>query len=204
MFKRMIKQEAASQPSLSTLLQGQALMSDRIAIILASWFGSGYIRPASGSWGSLAALPFAYWIVDFYGDSGLFIASLLALLVGVWASDRYNKLTNTADSGRIVIDEVAGMWLTLAVIFIPVHALAPADGAAAIGTNYMTVDPMIYLLGFVLFRVFDILKPFPANRIDRFMKGGWGVMMDDIFAGIYAGLAAILLAKDWGYATFLS
>ena len=84
---------------------------------------------------------------------------------GIWASGEYKRLSGKHDSGAIVIDEVAGQWIAL--LFVP-------------------LDPLLYGAAFLLFRVFDIVKPFPANWADREMKGGLGVMADDLVAGIYA------------------
>lgn len=138
---------------------------------LATWFGSGLIRFASGTWGSLAALPFAALFAWAAGADraglALAVASLAVFAVGVWAADIYSRRMGVSDPGSIVIDEVAGQWLTLA--FVP-------------------LDPILYIAGFFLFRFFDIWKPFPAGWADRSLKGGFGVMADDMVAGLYAGL----------------
>ncbi len=147
------------------------------AVLLATWFGTGYMRPASGTWGSLAALPFAWLISDIGGQLGLFIASLVAFVVGIWAANGYEKLSGEKDASPIVIDEVAGMWLTLA--FVP-------------------LDPLLFLVGFFFFRLFDVTKPYPANECEK-IKGGLGVMLDDMVAGIYAGLGLSLVAKEMGF-----
>jgi phosphatidylglycerophosphatase A len=144
---------------------------DEPAVWLSTWFGVGLMPFASGSWGSLAALPFAYLILlaggASYGPYLLAAAALLIFLVGVWAADIYGRRSGIADPGAIVIDEVAGQWLTLTV--------APPK-----------IVP--FLIGFFLFRLFDVIKPWPANWADRKVKGGFGVMLDDVFAGIYAAI----------------
>lgn len=144
------------------------------AFLLATWFGSGLLPKIPGTWGSAAALPFAWAIMWLGGPWALFVAAAVAFAVGIWAAGMYSKHSGVKDAGPIVIDEVAGQWLTL----------IPAG-----------LDPVLYLIGFFLFRVADILKPWPANWADRALDGGLGVMLDDIFAGIYAGIG--LLAVIW-------
>lgn len=145
---------------------------------LATWFGSGEIRPASGTWGSLAALPFAFGLAWLGGPMLLLAASAAITGIGIYVSKRYSEATNSHDSGRIVIDEVAGQWLALVV--------AP-------------LNPAAYAAGFVLFRLFDIVKPWPASWIDKRLGGGSGIVLDDVVAGLYAAivLTAIGHYYDW-------
>ena len=135
------------------------------ASLLATWFGSGLLPKAPGTWGSLAALPFAFLIVTLAGTWGLFAAAILATLLGVWAAGVYAARSGQSDPQRVVIDEVAGQWLAL----LPVAQ-----------------DLRFYAVAFLAFRFFDIVKVWPAGRIDRELKGGWGIMLDDVVAGIYA------------------
>jgi phosphatidylglycerophosphatase A len=138
------------------------------ARLVATWFGTGYAPVAPGTWGSLAALPAAWLIVWLGGGWALVAAAAVLFAIGWWASERVVTATRASDPGYIVIDEVVGQWLTLAV--------AP-------------LDPLAYLVGFLLFRVADILKPWPAGWADRRIKGGLGVMLDDALAAAYsAGL----------------
>ncbi|HYD99944.1 MAG TPA: phosphatidylglycerophosphatase A [Alphaproteobacteria bacterium] len=137
------------------------------AFWIASWGGVGMVRHGSGTWGSLAALPFAWPILEVWGPVGLGIAALAVYAAGVWASAVVERL-GEKDSSFIVIDEVAGQWLTLT--------------AAAL-------DPWLFLLGFGLFRLYDIWKPFPADWVDQRMGGGLGVMTDDMIAGLYGALS---------------
>jgi phosphatidylglycerophosphatase A len=139
----------------------------------ATWFGAGLLPWAPGTWGSLAALPLAWLLMTAGGALLLLVAAVLVFALGLWASDRYMRAVGVHDPGAIVIDEVAGQWLTLAV--------AP-------------LDPLAYLLGFVLFRIADVLKPWPAGWLDRRIGGALGVMIDDVAAAAYAGgLLAILV-----------
>ncbi len=145
----------------------------RPSTLLATWFGSGLLPKAPGTWGSLAALPFAWAIQTAGGQLALLAAAGVVFLVGIWASDRMARDIGIKDPGAVVIDEVAGQWLALA--FVPLSAWS-------------------YAAGFVLFRLADIAKPWPASLADRRVGGGLGIMLDDIVAGIYAGL--VLLAGN--------
>jgi phosphatidylglycerophosphatase A len=144
------------------------------AMLLATWFGAGLLPKIPGTWGSLAALPFAWHIASEFGALGLVIAAAIVFVIGCWAADTASRAGDIRDPGFIVIDEVAAQFLVLAV--------AP-------------VAPLAYTAGFVLFRIADIVKPFPANWADRKVHGGLGIMLDDIFAALYAGLVLFLLVR---------
>lgn len=144
------------------------------AFVLSTWFGAGLMPIAPGTWGSAAALPFAWLIVWLGGPWALMVAAFAAFGVGIWAAEVYGRHAGVKDASPIVIDEVAGQWLTL----------VPA-----------ALDPLAYLIGFLLFRLADIAKPWPASWADRALQGGLGVMLDDIFAGLYA--AAALYVVLW-------
>jgi phosphatidylglycerophosphatase A len=150
----------------------------RPPILLATWFGSGLLPGMPGTWGSAAALPFAWVIQYHWGPMALALAATIAFFVGIWAADAYTAETGVTDPGPVVIDEVAGLWLTLAL-------------AAAL-------DPAHYIAGFVFFRFADILKPWPVGWADREIKGGLGVMVDDILAGLYAALLLYLTTEVLG------
>ncbi|MCG8357128.1 MAG: phosphatidylglycerophosphatase A [Kiloniellales bacterium] len=141
--------------------------------LIATWFGAGLLPKVPGTWGSLAALPFAAVIAWLGGPWALLVASLIACLVGIWAGGRYAEAAQSEDPGAVVIDEVAGQWLTL----------VPA-----------ALDPLLFLLGFLTFRVLDIVKPWPASWCDRALHGGVGIMLDDMVAGLYAGALCALVA----------
>jgi phosphatidylglycerophosphatase A len=142
------------------------------AALLATWFGSGLLPYAPGTWGSLAALPFAWIIASLWGQWALLGAAGLAFAVGIWAAEIYARRSRGGDPPAVVIDEVAGQWLALAVV---------------------PPDSLPYVLGFVLFRVFDIVKPWPAGAIDRRLKSGFGIMLDDMLAGAYAAILLWLI-----------
>ena len=145
------------------------------AALLATWFGSGFLPVVPGTWASLAALPFAALLVWLGGPLLVLLASAVLFLLGMWAADAYMEAIGVHDPPAIVIDEVVGQWLTLALL---------------------PIDPVLYALGFLLFRIFDVLKPWPANFIDRAVTGGFGVMLDDVVAAIYAG-AVVWFVAPW-------
>lgn len=137
------------------------------AALLATWFGAGYLPRFPGTWGSLAALPFA-WAISFYGGlPALGLATVIVFAIGLWSTGVYIRGSDDQDPAQVVIDEVAGQWLTLI-------ATPP--------------DPLFYFLGFILFRLFDIFKPWPVSWAERTFPGAAGVMLDDVAAGICAGI----------------
>ncbi|RVU39360.1 phosphatidylglycerophosphatase A [Hwanghaeella grinnelliae] len=144
-------------------------------ILIATWFGSGYLTPAPGTWGTIAALPFAWFMIQAVPPTWLIPAAIILLAVGTWAANRFDILTQGHDASEIVVDEVVGVWLTLGIMAL-----------------YAPLTWVAWIVAFVLFRAFDIVKPFPINLIDRHMGGGFGVMLDDVLAGVFAGVAGIL------------
>jgi len=134
-------------------------------VIWSTWFWSGLWPKAPGTIGSLAALPVGWLIFLYAGPVGLLIATIFVFATGWWSTKVYLERTGREDPGEVVIDEVAGLWL----------ALAASDG------GLYTVLSL-----FVLFRLFDIWKPWPISWLDANVKGAWGVMIDDIVAGIFA------------------
>jgi phosphatidylglycerophosphatase A len=135
------------------------------AVWLSTWFGCGLAPVAPGTFGSLAALPLAWISVWLGGTLALQIVAAVVLLVGLKATDVYARAVGVTDPHEAVIDEVAGQCLTLVVV---------------------RLAPLPYLVGFLLFRFFDIVKPFPIRWLERKLPGGYGIMLDDIAAAIYA------------------
>jgi phosphatidylglycerophosphatase A len=143
-------------------------------VLVATGFGAGLLPVAPGSWGSLAALPLAWAIANSWGVVGLAIAAAIAFFGGWWAAATVARVSAAPDPRAVVIDEVAAQWLVLL-------AAPPA--------------PLPYALAFLLFRIFDIWKPWPARWIDRHLKSGLGIMLDDVVAAVYAlCLLSVLLA----------
>lgn len=139
---------------------------------LATWGGLGLMKPAPGTWGTLGALPIGLPILLFGGVPALLIATIIVFFIGLWSAGHYERMVREKDSGMVVIDEVVGMWI----------ALIPA-----------LLTPLSVALAFILFRVFDILKPWPIGWLDKKFKGPMGVMIDDVMAGIYAALILMTL-----------
>ena len=142
---------------------------------LATCFGIGWTPIAPGTAASLAALPFA-WLLVLLGWRSLLAGALLATALGVWACGAYVRKTRFGDPVECVLDEVAGQWFAL----IPV-AVEMRGG-----------DWRPFVLGFIFFRLFDIWKPWPVSWADQKIKGGLGVMTDDMIAGLMAGVLVVV------------
>ena len=143
-------------------------LTGKVAVMLATGFGVGYSPVAPGTAGTLAAVPLA-WAVSGLPQWGYLALCAGVIALAVWSSSTANRVFGEHDSGRIVADEVAGFLCTM----------APVDRA----------DWVLLAIGFLLFRVADIAKPPPARWIDRRMQGGAGVVLDDVAAGVWAGVA---------------
>jgi len=150
----------------------------RLALVLATALYTGYFPFAPGTVGSVVGVV-VYLALAASGIAWAVPAAIVAVFaVGVWAAGRAEAHFRTTDPGPVVIDEVAGMLVSLAWIDVGYAGLAA---------------------GFVLFRIFDIIKPYPAGRLER-LPGGWGIMADDVAAGVYANLVLRLLivaAPGW-------
>ena len=155
-------------------LQGMALSHP--AALIGTWFGAGLLPLTPGTWGSLAALPVAWFVQLWFGWFGLAVATVVITGVGIWASDVLIRHLGREDPGLIVVDEVAGMFLTL---------------IAAPHTWWG------FAIAFVLFRAADIIKPFPADWCDKQLHGGLGTMLDDVVAALWS------LAAMWLIATYV-
>jgi phosphatidylglycerophosphatase A len=144
---------------------------DRIAWTLATWFGSGLSPIAPGTAGSLGAIPL-YVMVIRGGRPSVAVAAVVTTAVGVWASTRVARRLERKDPQVVVIDEVAGMLVTM----------LPFDTFSLRGL----------LVGFVLFRLLDALKPWPIRKLER-LPEGWGIVLDDIAAGAAAAVILVFL-----------
>jgi phosphatidylglycerophosphatase A len=152
---------------------------------LASWissgFGLGFIPWAPGTWGSLAGIPLGLWLLEFPIGVSVLMCFALALLLSPIVK-KASKDLQSNDAPQIVVDEIIGQ--ALALLSLKKLALG----------GYQTL-PIIYIIwAFILFRIFDIFKPFPANLLDR-QKTVFGLFGDDIVAGLYAGLVLRGLIK---------
>ena len=133
--------------------------------LLATWFGICLLRPAPGTWGSLAGA--ILWFLLPNSHSWIWLILPLFIFLSWYVCAAVNKDSDSEDHSSIVIDEVAGMLVALA--FVPHTALA-------------------YFGAFVLFRLFDIWKPWPISWVDKNIKGGWGILFDDMLAGLFSGV----------------
>lgn len=142
--------------------------------MISTWFGLGLIPGAPGTWGSLAALPLAWLVLDHFGQIALAAVAFGLFAVGYLTSTVFARRCNDRDPQSIVIDEVAGQCLVLT--------------AAPAAWGYIVT-------GFLLFRLADIVKPWPASWADRSLEGAAGIMLDDFFAAAYAwaGLYGLFL-----------
>ena len=136
------------------------------AVLFAAWGPCGYAPVAPGTFGTLGAIPL-YWALTWLTWPAYLAATAALTALGMVAAHRAGRYWGVADASPIVVDEVAGYLVTM--------ALVPFSWPAAIA-------------GFVLFRIFDVLKPWPASAFDR-VKNGFGVVMDDVAAGVFAWCA---------------
>ena len=145
------------------------------ATLVATFFGAGRLRPGPGTWGSAAAVVIwaavSRWIPSQAQWVVLVSLAVLAIAVGIPAATRFARASQLKDPQAVVIDEVAGQWITL--LFTPV--------------SWKTL-----LMGFILFRAFDILKPPPVRQLER-LPEGTGIVVDDVAAGLYALLVMQLV-----------
>ncbi|WP_419678038.1 phosphatidylglycerophosphatase A [Aliarcobacter lanthieri] len=132
---------------------------------------SGLSPKAPGTVGSFVSLILGIFLLDFLHSSSLFLLSLLITVIAIKQIDIYEKEIGIHDSSEIVIDELAGMWIALSICGIN-------------SENIFILAP----LAFIFFRIFDIWKPSIIGKIDKDVKGGLGVMGDDVIAGIFAGI----------------
>ncbi len=156
-----------------------SLLAKAIGTVL----GVGYIRPASGTWGSLVALPWGWLLHVLGGFPLLVVATVVAFALGWWATISMTRDSANHDPSEIVVDELVGQWI----------ALFPLSYAAwSMGLNILVMWPG-WIAAFVLFRLFDIWKPGPVGWADR--RGDpLGVILDDVIAGLFAALGVLALA----------
>jgi phosphatidylglycerophosphatase A len=146
-----------------------------VAQALGTGFGSGYSPVAPGTAGSAVGLLLFWWPLATWGLLAQGAATLVVFVAGVAAAGHVARLAGVEDPGIVVVDEIVGMWISLlALPFTPVTAAA----------------------GFVLFRIMDVVKPWPARSLER-LHGGLGIMADDVMAGVYANLVLRVALLLW-------
>jgi len=147
------------------------------AALMATGFGVGLLPLMPGTWASLTALPCGWAIRSLGGAAVLAIAVTIAFVLGCWAAARVAAASGHHDPGFIVIDEIAAQWLVLVIT---------------------PLDWRFYAVAFLLFRLFDIAKPWPARLVERRVAGGLGIMLDDIVAALYAVLLLLIAEGVFG------
>ena len=139
-------------------------------------FGSGLATKAPGTFGTLAALPI-YYFMSFLSVESYIAIIVLSSVIGIWICHVTSRDMGVHDHKAIVWDEFVGYWITMLMVPFSIQWA---------------------VVGFILFRFFDILKPYPISWLDKKVHGGFGIMIDDIVAGIFAGLVLQTLIYFWG------
>jgi phosphatidylglycerophosphatase A len=212
--RRSPRRPTLMKPETDPAPSAQTQRKPRIAYLIGTSLGLGYLRPAPGTWGSLAGVALAAifsirndWIMppgnwSINTEMLRLLFFLLVLFGGVWAAGRVAKHSGKHDPQFVVIDEVSGQWLTL--MLGSAHALFSHSSTGSLiwfssDVSLMGGVPLNWkylLLGFILFRGFDIWKPPPVRQLES-LPGGWGIMADDWAAAIYAA-AGLWIARWFG------
>ncbi|GAA6207402.1 phosphatidylglycerophosphatase A [Cognatishimia sp. WU-CL00825] len=158
-------------------------MTRTLANMIATVGGTGYLKPAPGTWGSAVAVLMALALHYLGGVTLLALATVVVFFVGWWATAQVTAGQDDHDPSEVVIDEVAGQWIAL---------LVTSYGASRMGIDPLKLYPG-WIAGFALFRLFDITKPNLIGWADR-RGDALGVMLDDVIAGIYAAIGTAILA----------
>ncbi|MEM7632720.1 MAG: phosphatidylglycerophosphatase A [Pseudomonadota bacterium] len=154
-----------------------------IAQLIGTVCGVGYLRPGPGTWGSAAALPLGWLLHVLGGVSLVMIATIALFAAGWWATHKIIRGSDDHDPSEVVVDEVVGQWIAL---------LPLSYAASSRGLDVLDLWPG-WISAFVLFRLFDIWKPWLVGRADR-RGDALGVMLDDVVAGAFAAIGVLLLA----------
>lgn len=149
--------------------------------------GAGLSPKAPGTVGTLVSLPVGLAILHYFGMETLFTLTLAITLIGIFEINKYEKATGIHDHQQIVIDETVGVWIA----FMIAHSTAMA-------LSYPYIELLAIILSFATFRLFDIWKPSTIGWIDRELKGGMGVMLDDVLAGIAGGILSAMILMGIG------
>jgi len=146
--------------------------------------GSGLSPKAPGTVGTLASLPVGVAILYLLGIETLFMFTLAITIIGIFEINKYETITKTHDQQHIVIDEASGMWIALMITYSTANTMP-----------YAYSEIIAIILSFASFRLFDIWKPSTIGWIDKELKGGMGVMLDDVLAGIAGGVLSVIILK---------
>jgi len=157
---------------------------DYLALAIAT-YGVGFIPLAPGTWGSLVAVGLYLLLRSILLPSGIatfvtihIVVTIVVIITGIWAASQVERITGRKDPGKVVVDEVAGQLISLLpVVLVPMWSSWKA----------------MVIISFILFRLFDITKPYPARQMER-LHGGLGIMCDDLVAGVYAAILVLAAA----------
>ena len=150
---------------------GKADSFEKLVLCFSSWFGAGLMPGAPGTFGTLTAVPLIL-VLNHFGEFYNGLALIFFIPMAIWSSALCERRLGRNDPPEVVIDEVTGFLLTLFLLPLSWFTLC---------------------LGFVLFRFFDIAKPFPIRRLEKRLTGGTGIVLDDLLAGVYANLSLRLV-----------
>lgn len=162
--------------------------------LITTFFGVGLMRPAPGTWGSAVAVMLGMVILRYLGFPVLVAATLAVTALGFWACHAELKDRPGDDPGEIVIDEVSGQWLAL--LFPAAGFYFAGTGQAAMLASGGWLPWPAWVFPFALFRLFDIWKPWLVGQADR-RGDAPGVMLDDLWAGLFAGIVTVILAAAY-------
>ena len=162
-----------------TILKPNKLLFKNFSTFLALGFGSGLMKKAPGTFGTLVALPF-FLFLQFLPQPLIFLFIITIFFIGIYVSDKTSRALGMEDPSCIVIDEIVGFLLLLILV-----SYTSATGGL--------ITKMDFILAFILFRLFDIWKPFPIDLLEKTIKGGFAIMIDDIGAAVYAYIFFILI-----------
>ena len=154
----------------------RCFLSEKFIKVVATGFGSGFAPFAPGTTGTVVAIPI--YLIFSPLSWPLYLLSALALtFLAIYVSQEAEKIFRKKDAPQIVIDEITGFLWTMSLV---------------------TPSILHVMLGFIFFRLFDIVKPFPARFFQNRLPGGYGVVLDDVVAGIYANMVLLILVRFWG------
>lgn len=158
---------------------------DKIIYSLGIGLGCGLPKKAPGTWGTIGGMVIAIPLISL-GFMPFLVITIIASIIGIWICDHTSKLMGVHDDPHIVFDEWAGIWIAMLPLFSNIHP----DRTH----HHSLYEPILIIAIFLMFRLFDILKPFPIGYLDKKLSGGFGIMLDDILAGL-ATLGTILLLQ---------
>jgi phosphatidylglycerophosphatase A len=154
---------------------GAHTLGDYLALSIATC-GVGYLPLMPGTFGSVLGVAIFLLLAQRANPLVIVVSIIVITFAGIWAASRTEALSGRKDPGKVVVDEVAGQMIALLPLTV------------------FSITPLAVMISFVLFRCFDIVKPYPAGRFER-LRGGFGIMCDDLVAGVYAAVIASVILK---------